>query len=240
MIGLRAAAARLALILLCAAPAPALADITARYAIGDSKLSFIVEIEDGGDSRFGVDGVFSVIRQDGIDYVVFTKPDARIVARLDDAVAALRSEMPATAADAKESPFLIGGGTTEVQVAGRAAIAWTIGPKGEQALEAAISADPELAPIGALWRRLAETALTALEGRIIPAASQFGPRLRELLAKGTVVRIGSVCELRSVDHVEIDPHRFDLPGPVASPAELREMLKPGPFTSDEVVAPDKP
>ena len=39
MIGPRAAAARLALILLCAAPAPALADITARYAIGDGKLS---------------------------------------------------------------------------------------------------------------------------------------------------------------------------------------------------------
>ena len=181
-----------------------------------------------------------MIRRDGVDYVVITKPDARIIARVDDAVAAIRSEMPATAANDKESPFVIGGGTTQVQVAGYAATAWTLGPQGEKAREVAISADPELAPIGALWRRLAETALAVGEGRIIPAASQFGPRVRELLAKGTVVRFASVFELRSVDHAEIDPHRFDLPGPLASPAELREMLKPGPSTSIDVVAPAKP
>ncbi|MBC9032878.1 hypothetical protein IAG41_10785 [Sphingomonas sp. JC676] len=236
MIQRRAAAARLALILLGAAPLPALADITARYAIGEGKQMLVVEIDDSGDSRVGVDGIFSVIRRGGVDYVALDMPDKRIVARLDDAIKVLKTRV---SSDAKEPLFVTGG--AEVQVAGYVATSWQFGPQGDEMLDVALSADLELVPVGELLRRLADSALLALEGTVIPASSQFGPRLHELLAKGTPVKIAPLIELQSLDHKEIDPHRFDLPGPVASAEALQKALgsdaPPGAPTTPEQPTP---
>jgi hypothetical protein len=234
VIRLRAAAVRLALVLLCAAPGPALADVTARYAIGGGKQMLVVEIDDSGDSRVGIDGIFSVIRRGGVDYVVMDKPGERMVARLDDAINALKTRH-ATVTDAKEPVFVIAGGA-EVQVAGYIATSWKFGPQGDEMLDVALSADPELVPVGELLRRLAESALVALEGRVIPVSSQFAPRLRELLAKGTPVKIAPLIELQSLDHKEIDAHRFDLPGPVVSAEVLARAIP----THAEPVGPLQP
>ena len=227
MIG-RAAVARLALFLLSAAPVPALADTTARYAIGEGKQLLVVEIDDGGDRRVGLDGVFSLIRHGGVDYIVIEKPGAKIVARLDDAIKAMKSQMPGRPVSGDKDVIALGGGTEEVQVAGFAATSWTIGPKdsAEKKLGVAMSGDPELAPVGVVVRWLADTALSVFEDTVIPQASQFGPRLRELLAKGTPVRVAPLLELQSIDHKGIDPRRFDLPGPIASADELLEALGP--------------
>ena len=227
MIG-RAAVARLALLLLFAAPVPALADTTARYVIGEGKQVLVVEIDDGGDKRVGLDGVFSLIRHGGVDYIVIEKPGERIVARLGDAIKAMKSQMPGSPVSGDKDVIALGGGTEEVQVAGFAATSWTIGPRdsAEKKLSVAMSDDPELAPVGAALRWLADSALSVFEGTVIPPASEFGPRVRELLAKGTPVRIAPLLELQSVDHKEIDTHRFDLPGPVASANELLQALGP--------------
>lgn len=227
----RAAAARLALFLLSVAPVPALADTTARYAIGEGKQVLVVEIDDGGDARVGLDGVFSVIRRGGVDYISVEVPGENIVGRLDDAIKIGQAQLATKAIvdDGKEPLFVIGGGS-DVQVAGYLATSWTFGPQGSEsgkALSIALTTDPELAPVGALVRRLVDSALLVFEGAVIPASSQFGPRLRELLAKGTPVRIAPVLELTSVDHKEIDPHRFELPGPVASVDALTKAMSAG-------------
>jgi hypothetical protein len=208
--------------------------VTARYAIGGGKQMLVVEIDDSGDSRVGIDGIFSVIRRGGIDYVVMDKPGERMVARLDDAINALKTRH-ATVTDAKEPVFVIAGGA-EVQVAGYIATSWKFGPQGDEMLDVALSADPELVPVGELLRRLAESALVALEGRVIPVSSQFAPRLRELLAKGTPVKIAPLIELQSLDHKEIDAHRFDLPGPVVSAEVLARAIP----THAEPVGPLQP
>jgi hypothetical protein len=231
----RAAAARLAFVLLCAAPLPALADVTARYAIGDGKQMLVVEIDDSGDSRVGIDGIFSMIRRGGVDYVVLDRAGKQIVVRLDDAINALKTRSSPTVADAKEPVFVIMGGAV-VQVAGYTATSWQFGPQGDDMLDVALSADPELVPVGDLLRRLAESALVALEGTVIPTSSQFGPRLHELLVKGTPVKIAPLVELQSLDHKEIDAHRFDLPGPVVSAAVLAQTIP----THAEPVGPLQP
>ena len=87
-----------------------------------------------------------------------------------------------------------------------------------------------------LMGAVADSALEAFEGGVIPASSQFGPRLRELLAKGTPVKVAPLLELQSIDHKDIDAHRFDLPGPVVTAEELLEPIP----THAEPVGPLQP
>jgi hypothetical protein len=116
--------------------------------------------------------------------------------------------------------------TGEAMIAGRAASLWDFvpampagDPNMERPLEVAISADPALAPVGDVFRRLVEALLPAF-ATILPESTGFAARTRELLAKGTPLRVGKKFELQSVDIVEIDPKRFDLPGPVITAAEF--------------------
>ncbi|MET0308394.1 MAG: hypothetical protein ABW023_06785 [Sphingomonas sp.] len=221
------AAARFALVLLCAAPMPALADVTARYALGGGKEVLLVEIDDGGNARIGIDKGFGLIRRDGVDYLVIDMKGDQLVTRLDDAIKVLKTQIATkSVVDDGTGPLFVLGGGPETQVSGFAATSWTLGPKeaGGKTLQIAISDDPELAPVGAMLRRLADSALSVFEGSVIPASSQFGPRVRELLAKGTPVQIAPLMELESVDHKEIDSHRFDLPGPVVSAEMLAQAI----------------
>ena len=57
---------------------------------------------------------------------------------------------------------------------------------------------------------------------IFPASSGFGPRLLELLSKGTPLLAVPFLELQSVDTAEIDAKHFDLPGPVIAADELEQ------------------
>ena len=210
-------------------PLPALADVTARYSAGTDVL--LVEVDDGGDSRIGIEGKFSIIHRDGVDYVVRMLPGGGShVTRLADALG-LFAELvagPAPAGGAKELAFrLVPQG--EVRVGAWSGSAWSFGPDREadgrpgETIELAVSADPALAPVGTVFRRLVDLLLPVI--RIaIPGSADFGPKALDLAAKGTVLRIGTTLELQSITTDAIDSRRFDLPGPVIAAAEFMGAL----------------
>ncbi|RYE03281.1 MAG: hypothetical protein EOP61_05280 [Sphingomonadales bacterium] len=204
---------------------PALADVTARYAAGKDVVT--VEVADSGNWRVDYPGSFSIIRRDGVDYIALLFGPAPKVARLDEVMAATGAgrgaepPVPPMLRDMKLTVTANG----EAVIAGRKALLWNLVPvvpseaaSPKDILEVAVSADPELAPVGAVFRHVAEV-LLPLFGPLLPE-SGFAERVRELLAKGTPLRAGKKFELQSLDSAIIDPKRFDLPAPPVSAAEF--------------------
>lgn len=205
-------------------PGAALADVTAHYML-NGKDALTVEVDDGGNARLGIEGKFSLILRDGVDYAAITIKGRVLVVRYTDLIALakvkLKAEPVASMRD-EDVIFTLASGAA-VEVAGRKGTAWTLVGKdkapGTQRLELVMSDDPEIAPIGALIRRMAEPVVPILQG-MLPESTGFGVQVLALLAKGTPLRVPPFLELMSVDRKEIDPHRFDLPGPVLSAEEF--------------------
>ncbi|WP_213982576.1 hypothetical protein [Sphingomonas sp. dw_22] len=221
---IRRRVARLAFVLLCSAPLPALADVTAHYTLG-GKEALTVEVDDGGNARLGVDGKFSLITRDGVDYVAIMMKGQVLVVRYADliALAKVKIKFDSGAQSADEAKAFVLASGAAAEIAGHKGTTWTFGLKdaspAAHMLEVVMSDDPELAPVGSLVRRMLEPAVPILQG-MFPEASGFSTRVLELLAKGTPLRAAPFLELGSVDRNEIDPHRFDLPGPVMSAEEF--------------------
>lgn len=78
--------------LLVLLPAPALADVTAHYIVQDKPVT--IEIEDGGNARMTLADKVTLIRRDGIDYLV-TKDatGATRVVRGQDLLAVFQAQM---------------------------------------------------------------------------------------------------------------------------------------------------
>jgi hypothetical protein len=220
-------------------PAPALADVTARYALGKDVLT--IEADDGGDWRVDLPGQFTLIRRGGIDYVVATVGEEAMVFKLDDLAEALRGKLlgasrtPGSDALTRERFALTAG--PEVAVAGYKGVLWSFGPEkpspSGRRLEVVTSKDKALAPVGAVF--------LALQGRIEAlGAGQFAPDsnflslFRTIVASGTPIRAAKLMELASVDATAIDPKRFELPGPVRDAALLTQKY---PTHAQTVVVP---
>jgi hypothetical protein len=206
----------LAAALLMLLPAPALADVTASYTAGSAV--FTVEVDDGGNTRAGIDGRFVLIHRDGIDYVVMYDHDGvPHVARAGEALAGFAEKTPPP--DRKWRTELSAEG--DATVAGHSGSVWRFGPAGELPLEFVMSADPTLAPVGQLLARAADTVGKFIDAHVGPTGDAAAG-LRALFSHGTPIRIleaavepapGKIMiELRSVSTAEIDTHRFDLPG----------------------------
>lgn len=218
--------------LLALAPLPALADVTARYGLdGDKEL--VVEAAEGGNSRVELPGKFAIIRRDGADYVVLYGKTGPKVFELQAMVVLMKAMLPkAAAAEAGKTRFVAEPGPAPAVVAGRTGSIWLLrmleGPERDRKghVEIVTSSDAQLAPIGRTVARAAEVALDFMAG-FIPESTQFGAAARDILAKGTPLRIQpvdagkpgkAVLALRSVDTATIDPKHFELPAPVV-PAE---------------------
>ena len=202
-------------------PAPALADVTARYTFRDAKI--VIEAADNGNSRVDIDGKHRlwIVRRDGIDYVVLRDSDGEEHAALaEGAFARLLGPTPqaAMAVDA-----VMGGSDT---VAGYSGTVWQFGPRGEAPIELLMSPDPRLAPIGAVCLRLVEP----IFGRYFDREA-----LRKLFAAGTPLRIGpaglpaeQLILFESASFDPVDPKRFAVPGPLIPAADLADLLSPPP------------
>ncbi|NYT41225.1 hypothetical protein HZY97_10690 [Sphingomonas sp. R-74633] len=233
--------------LLALAPMPALADVTARYEIDGKQL--VVEIDDGGNSRIAVADKFAIIRRDGVDYVVVDDKGGPKVFELQGIVDLLKSILPKLkpedAANKDKVEFGVVAGDANVTVAGRSGAVWLLSmlkaPDADvkRHVEIVMSADPQLAPVGALFARTADIALDFMGG-FIPESTQFGTTTRGILAKGAPLRIHPVdpakpekviLELTAVDTAEIDPKHFELPAPVTPTDEIfgsmDSLMKPG-------------
>ncbi|TGX52596.1 hypothetical protein E5A73_13145 [Sphingomonas gei] len=204
-------------------PLPALADVTAHYAVGKDGLS--IEADDGGDWRVEVPGQFSLIRRDKLDYIVLVQDKETTVFKLDDLIALAKPKL--FGAHKPSDPFttarfaLTDGGASEV--AGYKGVRWNFGPEKADpngpSLAVVTSKDPALAPIGAVFRAL-EQRVEGLAAGQFGAESNFVATVRRLFESGTPLSAAPLIVLRSVNTAEIDPKRFELPGPVLDSALL--------------------
>lgn len=213
-------------------PVPALADVTARYAVETQTL--LVEVDDGGNARIGMDGKAGIIHRDGVDYLFVVDRSGKT--RVTE-LAELATTIAAVMASAKRKIDLPGAESMRfvltakgaATVAGRPGALWSFGPAPkpgtdaatQRQLEIVMSADPALAPVGNVFRRIAETSLP-LFGLAFPEATGFAAGAAQLIAKGTPLRIMEKIEFQSADSAEIDPRRFELPAPVLSAIDFLE------------------
>lgn len=218
--------------LLMLLPVPALADVTARYALGEKgEDTLVIESDDGGNLRAGVGEKFLLIRRDGVDYIIVGDAAGTMkVARFDAVLEVVSGQMKTMVGgtDATRMKFVLTEGGPET-VAGRAGTIWNFGPEEEggkpgKMLDVVISGDPQLAPIGLLFRRMVESIGPVMGGLLGPG--NFAALGTELFSKGAPLRVGPVLKLLSVDTADVAASRFDLPGPVIEPMEWLAAMTP--------------
>lgn len=235
--------ALLTALLMLALPAPALADVTARYS-ANGKPTIVVEVDDGGNHRAEIADSVILIHRDGVDYIAAKTPKGDfIVTRLDTLAAMIGSQLKGIAEvasknDDKTKFQLIPGGKDET-VAGRSGTVWRFGPVkpgasaadlDREMLDFVMSADPQLAPVGRVFLQSLTTLLPIAE--LILGEADLSARAAELLGKGTPIRIGEAgkaekgLKLVSVDTADIDASRFELPGAEVGAMEFFEAVGP--------------
>jgi hypothetical protein len=200
---------------LATVPLPAAADVTARYDLGKEQLS--VEVDDSGDYRAEIPGKVLLLRKAGVDYVVIFQAGTPLVIERQSFLAIAKNMVPATPAKSAEPRLEVQVAKAgEESIAGRKGTLWTIGvdKPGGNMIEAVMSPDRDLAPVGAVFANVLDAGLQTF-GAVIPA-SNFAESIREVMAKGTPLRLMLMQEvrLRSVSTTDIDPARFALPGSV--------------------------
>ena len=222
------------------APLPAAADVAANYAVGRDTLS--VEVDDNGDYRAEVVGKVMLLRKAGTDYVVIVHQGAPLVIDRKAFLVLAKKMATGTFPPSSEHRNVVIGNAGEEVVAGRRGTSWSVRVEnvdGNQ-IRAVMSADRDLAPVGVVFRNVLDAGLETF-GAMLPA-SNFGERLREVMAKGAPLRLtlGDEVRLRSVDTAQIDAARFVLPGPVMDASTFDQaMSKPG-GAADADEAPETP
>lgn len=191
-----------------------------------------------------------LIRREGVDYVSAADAQGRFVGRKDDFFAiadeTIRTAMPQSARDALRAladiriAIVEGGMETVAGRQGRLyritmaappeprpAAAQTgedpeddVEPAAPPPLEVVISEDPELAPVGREMARLFDSANGLVDAVMGTTPALIG-QIRDLLARGTVIRVGDQFRLRSVSTDAVPDSAFALPGPVLTRAQLR-------------------
>jgi hypothetical protein len=189
-----------------------------------------------------------LIRREGVDYASGADAQGRFVARVDDMIAVaietIRRAMPQAAReglrDMVDIRLDIAEGGTET-IAGRQGRVYRITPippteaqpaaaqESEapgaqltiQPVELVISDDAELAPVGREFARLYDSAATPMVEAVMGTPPAVTRQIRELLGRGTILRIGTDLRLRSVSTAEVADTAFALPGPVLTRAEVR-------------------
>jgi hypothetical protein len=212
-------------------PAPALADVTARYAV-EGKDQLVIEADDGGNARLSLGEKFMLIRRDGVDYIIAADASGKLhVAPFDGVAEVLSGQFKglfAAGGDAEpEMTFILEPGAQET-IAGREGMGWRFGPgpkdgKPGDLIDVVMSADPALAPIGQVFQRAVAT-LGPVIG--LYGGDNLTELAGELFAKGTPLRVGAKFRLDSVDMADLPASRFELDGPVLEPMEWFEAIMP--------------
>jgi len=228
----------LALIAMACAPAPAMADVTARYRISEGQ-TILIEASDDGHGRFtpegeGAQGGYAVFTPED-SFLVFTEQGVTRVIRFADFRAALDAVIeqalaqvggagaieaadPVSAAPAEAR--LETAGRSEVN--GRSGIIYRDRTAEADMRDFVISDDPALAPVGRIFAKiLTETPM--LGNMIGGAGADWKRELAALLDKGAALRLGE-ASLESMASEEIPAERFGLPSAPISREEFQRLL----------------
>lgn len=223
---------------------PALADTTATYSGQDGMMTMTVEIAATGEIRvtmggkmleeikakapagMDVDQLGGIVR-DGENYMIQPGPDGKpVVIRMADVATVMKefmgahkAELPVPPADALQSPKLVEHGSATIN--GRTGKAFYFG-EGKGSPVAIISADPDLAELGAAMRRQFATSMQMMGSIGFPVGSNG---LDAVLAQGAPILFAGM-ELQTVKHDAISPARFTLPAAPESLDRVRVLTQP--------------
>jgi hypothetical protein len=227
------------------AASPAWADVTARYAAGESGRSLLtIEVSDRGDSRMFFGNGSPSITRDGVAHLVRTDRRGTYVAREEDWTAIqiehardlrsrglLRFPPSAAAGSSPAAPaYRVARGGSEI-VGGRRGTVWLLrglrGRAGDRTLDFVVSTDGDLAPLGRLLARInapsnPRSRQWADAGFANDGASHNG--IAPIFERGTVIRMGHRMRLKSVDTRPVPASEFVLPSPPLTREQLAARL----------------
>jgi hypothetical protein len=210
--------------------------------------TFLFSADDHGQARIEMQGGGqspTLIRRDGVGYAVMPSPQGPLVARQADLIAFGASMMAAMRAGAGQNPpaggpagHMAAMATARLEVAERGsetvagvrgtiyAVTIIMGERRQGPIEIVLSTDPNLAPVGVEMLRVVDSLrepMIALMGMAPPIFASA----RELLGRGTPIRVGDTFRLTAVSNDPVPAARFVLPGPVLSAAEMMAQMGAG-------------
>ena len=225
------------------APTPASADLTASYAVPETRFTMRVEIASNGDLRCQDGGPTSyLIRRGGHDYFIRVRASKPIVMRAEDMAIVMAEQVAAldphrrAEIDEMYRFDLLEKGTATVN--GRTGSAW-YPPRVEgypaPAPWVVISHDPALAPLGKALMAQFDMSMMVMARAMGTTAFK---RLEEVFRTGAPIAFTGFV-LETVSFAPIPSSRFDLPAPPETLDGVRaEMNRPR--TRPEAGGPSKP
>lgn len=229
------------------AATPAAADVTAHYVVGDganAAPAMSIEVNDRGDSRVSMGNRAAVITLDGVTYLVMADLGGVYVARQDDLLAVTienaRAMMgrdfhppahPQPAATADTHPLSVVQAGAET-VGGRTGTVFELrdanARPGVHGLDFVVSTDADLAPVGRLLasqNRASHDGLRQMIGSDVTDSSGFFSGIAAIFERGTVIRMGRIMRLASVDREPLPAADFALPSPPLTREQLAARIR---------------
>lgn len=213
-----------------------------------------VSADNGGQSRLeaGAGGQsILLITREGVGYFVAPSPQGPIIGRQADMIA-LMTQFAGAMATGPGRAGLDHMRAARIEVAARGsetvagvrgtvyALTFVDGANRSPPQEVVMSTDPRLAPVGREIVRLFELGRAPLVA-IAGSEPQVYTAIRELLGRGTPIRMGPGFRLASVSTASVPASTFALPGPVLTAEQLlgrlMAMRPPSPPAATPAPAP---
>ena len=185
----------------------------------------VIRVNDRGDSRLISGNQMVVLTVNGDTYVIMGDLNGVFAVRQTDMMAAF-TDLVATGfsdhahdgtdADAPSQSYEIAETGTET-VGGREGTVLAVHREGQESDIAdryVISRDPDLAPIGTALARQFSGSVEALQG--ITGVGDFSAHISDIFSRGTIIRMGNLFRLESVDMSPVPPSEFALPDAILS------------------------
>ncbi|HMG47052.1 MAG TPA: hypothetical protein VK614_06300 [Allosphingosinicella sp.] len=222
------------------AAAPAAADITARYVSGmNVPMALTVQANDRGDSRLAMGNQMAALVVDGVAYVVMADLSGTFVVRQDDMLAVMAEQFRAAIGDVQGPPrelnpepaYRVVERGTEI-VGGRSGTVVglrTPGQENQPGLDFVVNTDPDLAPIGRAIARQFGGQTEGIWGMFGPGFESqraYAAALQSIFERGTVIRMGRVMRLDTVDDRDLPDSLFTLPSAPLSREQFAARSNP--------------
>ncbi|MBB5712206.1 hypothetical protein [Sphingomonas xinjiangensis] len=217
--------------LLLAACSKSPEDATATYKLGEQSAAMTLKVAANGDARIDMMGN-TLIRKDGVDYLVGKDSQGTIVAKIDDLGQVIGTAMKESGVKPPAQPQQP---DYELAKTGNETIAnlpgdlWKLRAKGGAPapggeLDAVIATDPAYKDMGKAM--LLQTRMMTLGMRESgQPASKVDKAVEELMGKGLVLRLGRGVTLEKVEKAKFDADTFKLPGTALSKDALTARFK---------------
>ncbi|MCD2323184.1 hypothetical protein LQ953_04030 [Sphingomonas sp. IC-56] len=203
--------------LLLAACSKSPEDATATYKLGGQSAGMTLKVAANGDARIDMMGN-TLIRKDGVDYLVGKDSQGTVVAKIDDLGQVIGTAMKESGAKPPAPPqqpdYELAKTGTET-IANLPGELWKLRAKGGAPapggeLDAVIATDPAYKQMGKAM--LLQTRMMTLGMRESgQPENKVDKKVEELMSKGLVLRMGQGVTLEKVEKAKFDADTFKLP-----------------------------